>query len=192
MTEQDFLKSVQEHAMTIENDNGVHRCVHFGKPGIGTYHFRLVTWPGHLAISGDMGDFTFSRLEDMFDFFRGESINPRYWGEKLTAVSQFGGYKVFDWDLFAANLKDRLIDQHDDQHTADEIEAALMERLRFADEDEYGAVELIRNWDEDEDFLRIDPCDAPTGEKYSFQYLWCLYAIVWGIHQYDKAKEQDR
>lgn len=189
MTEQDFLESVQEHVMTIENDSGVHRCVYFGKPGSSNCHFRLVTWPGHLAVSGDMGDFTFSRLEDMFDFFRGESINPRYWGEKLTAVSQFGGYEVFDWDLFVSKLKYQLVDRHSDQHTSDEVEAALMERLRYVDEDEWGAVELIRSWDQDEDFLQLEPYDAPAGKKLSYQYLWCLYAIVWGIRQYDKAKE---
>ena len=189
MTEQDFLESVQEHVMTIENDSGVHRCVYFGKPGSSNCHFRLVTWPGHLAVSGDMGDFTFSRLEDMFDFFRGESINPRYWGEKLTAVSQFGGYEVFDWDLFVSKLKYQLVDRHSDQHTSDEVEAALMERLRYVDEDEWGAVELIRSWDQDEDFLQLEPYDAPAGKKFSYQYLWCLYAIVWGIRQYDKAKE---
>ena len=64
-----------------------------------------------------------------------------------------------------------------------------MERLRYVDEDEWGAVELIRSWDQDEDFLQLEPYDAPAGKKFSYQYLWCLYAIVWGIRQYDKAKE---
>ena len=29
-------------------------------------------------------------------------------------------------------------------------------------------------------------------EEYTFRYLWCLYAIVWGITQYDKQKGGDR
>lgn len=185
----EFFESVKNHAMTIENDSGHHRCVHFGKLGSSDYHFRLVTWPGHLAISGDMGDFVFSRTEDMFDFFRGEVINPYYWGQKLTSVSKFGGYEVFDWDLFVTQLKDQLIDRHADQHTADEVEIALTERLRYIEEDEWGAAELIRNWDVDEDFLQIEPYEAPSGKKLSYQYLWCLRAIVWGVEQYDQAKE---
>jgi hypothetical protein len=48
--------------------------------------FDVVTWPGHLSISGDMGCFVFTRVDDMFTFFRGHEDAPNLgysakWGE---------------------------------------------------------------------------------------------------------------
>ena len=30
--------------------------------------------------------------------------------------------------------------------------------------------------------------DGGGTTRYNFHYLWCLYAIVWGIQKYDEAK----
>lgn len=73
--------------MEILQDDGLHRHVRFAKPGTGLYRFSLVTWPGYLAISGDVESFTFSREPDMFGFFgrHRNRINPSYWAEKCVA-----------------------------------------------------------------------------------------------------------
>jgi hypothetical protein len=73
--------------MEILQDEGVHRHVRFARPGTGMYSFNLVTWPGHLAVSGDVETFVFSREHDMFGFFGGNRrrINPGYWAEKVQA-----------------------------------------------------------------------------------------------------------
>lgn len=186
----DFLKTVENHVMAVELDQGVNRCLYFGEPNSSNRHFRLTTWKGHLTISGDMGTFVFSRTPDMFTFFRNDTgtINPSYWGEKLQAISTFGGYKKFDWPIFVSKLEEMLVEQHSSLYPANEVKEALQARLRWVDQDEYGMVELMRNWDPDEDFLEIDPSDLPDFEAYSYQYLWCIRAIVWGIRQYDKLK----
>lgn len=85
------LQFFSDHKLTIERDDGVHRCLFFGKPNSGAYHFRLTTWPGHLCISGDIGTYVFSRTRDMFAFHAScddwaampLKINPDYWAEKL-------------------------------------------------------------------------------------------------------------
>ncbi len=72
------------HQMTIVRDDGVYRHVRFKAPGTSTYHFDLVTWPGHLAISGDLDGFMFRREHDMFGWFlMGKGVNPGYWAQKL-------------------------------------------------------------------------------------------------------------
>lgn len=73
--------------MEIVRDEGLHRHIKFAQPGSGLYRFDLVTWPGHLAISGDVETFVFSREPDMFEFFGGRRsrINPTYWAEKVKA-----------------------------------------------------------------------------------------------------------
>ena len=91
-TEADFLKDVAAHEMEILRDDGVYRHIRFKKPGTWCMHFDLVTWPGYLAYSGDMGCYVFSRLNDMFEFFRTDReylqrdgrqlcINLCYWSE---------------------------------------------------------------------------------------------------------------
>lgn len=71
-----FKRDVQEHALTILRDDGLYRHLRFKRPGTMTCYFDLVTWPGHLAYVGDMGDYVFTRVEDMLTFFRGHTPSP--------------------------------------------------------------------------------------------------------------------
>lgn len=73
--------------MEIVQDEGVHRHIRFRRPGTSLYSFDLTTWPGYLAISGDVEVFVFSRERDMFGFFGGnrKHIDPGYWAEKVRA-----------------------------------------------------------------------------------------------------------
>ena len=71
-----------EQVMTVLRDDGLYRHLRFKKPGSSFYRFDLVTWPNNLTITGDIGTYTFSRVEDMFTFFTGY-INTDYWAEKI-------------------------------------------------------------------------------------------------------------
>ena len=110
-----FRKDTAEHQMQILLDSGMHRHLRFRRPGTNTYGFDVVTWPGYLAISGDMGGSMFTRLPDMFEFFRkdqrwyernpgGLPINPSYWAGKLAAND--GEKKRFNIDRFARVVRD--------------------------------------------------------------------------------------
>ena len=97
-----FPEEVNNHKLTILQDDGVHRCLLFKNPSSSNYYFYINTWPGHLCISGDMGCVVFCRLEDMFEFFRGDNgkINPGYWAEKIVSNSEFGhGTRAWCEDL---------------------------------------------------------------------------------------------
>ena len=92
MTEEQFLKDVAAHKMSaLELDVGIHRHLRFIQPATNNMWFDIVTWPGSLTIHGDMGTWSFSRLPDMFNFFRGNRINASSWSEKITSESRFGG-----------------------------------------------------------------------------------------------------
>lgn len=100
LTEASFLKDVANHEMQLLRDDGVYRHIRFKQPGTIDMHFDLVTWPGVLCYTGDMGTFVFTRLLDMFEFFRTDReraqrslgadqrlfVNHGYWSEKLIAV----------------------------------------------------------------------------------------------------------
>ncbi|QJD98625.1 hypothetical protein HH212_00030 [Massilia forsythiae] len=115
-TQERFLRDVGSHVMTILRDDGLNRHVRFKRPDTSCYYFDLITWPGYLCYTGDMGTFVFKRIEDMFEFFghdrayhasrgRALAINLGYWGEKLVAVDANGANsgrkaKEFDQDKF--------------------------------------------------------------------------------------------
>jgi hypothetical protein len=119
-TQERFLKDAGKHTMTVIQDDGIHRHLGFRKPSPAgsEYWFKLITYPGELVITGDMGTCVFRRLEDMFEFFRADQkhhektgqddtlgINPQYWGRKLQAFPK-EGYKQFSAETFRANVKE--------------------------------------------------------------------------------------
>ena len=94
-----MLASTRDHRMTVLRDDGLYRHLRFAQPGTGIWRFDLVTWPGHLVITGDVEDFHFARLDDMFEFFRKPVgyINETYWAEKLRGPTRS---KSFSPDRF--------------------------------------------------------------------------------------------
>ena len=66
-TEEQFLRDVAQHEMTVLHSDGLYRHVHFQQRSHSwNQWFDLVTWPGNLTIRGDMGTWTFSRVEDKY------------------------------------------------------------------------------------------------------------------------------
>ncbi len=118
LIERDFRKTTAEHTLEVVLDNGLHRHLRFRKPGTSVYGFDIVTWPGHLAVSGDMGAAVFTRLADMFEFFRhdlrpGEApdvlhINASYWAEKC--VANDGEKMQFEQHLLERVVRDTFDD----------------------------------------------------------------------------------
>lgn len=83
-----FADDVADHRMIVKLDHGVHRHIVFQqREHSWNNRFELITYPGKLVISGDRGAHVFSRMYDMFQFFRSNGnehgINPHYWAEKL-------------------------------------------------------------------------------------------------------------
>jgi hypothetical protein len=207
-TEADFLKDVSTHKMTVLLDNGLHRYIKFTKPDKSYYmHFTLTTWPGYLCISGDMGCFVFSRLPDMFEFFRTDrDINPQYWAEKCVAENEHGnGVMEYDQEVFRERVKD-WFDGHEFENRATKRECwkQIKEQVLIADH-EYEAHDLARRFrffaNSDDEFKRGAQPDFEFSDfwearlrlkSYTYQYLWCCYAIKWGIQQYDAVHKMDK
>lgn len=65
----DFLSETAEHQLVMLHGDGLYRHPRIQKPGTCMWSWDITTWPGRLAISGDIADgFVFTRLEDMIDF----------------------------------------------------------------------------------------------------------------------------
>lgn len=186
-----FRQDVLRHRIEVVRDDGVHRHVRFRAPRTCRYGFDLITWPGRLSIDGDMGTYVFSRLEDMFEFFRRPDggINPSYWAEKLRSVDQHAPAREFcerkaraafassieDWPATArsaafAQLNDLLISTNDG-------EDGFREAVEEIKVEAYGREFVVSYFWE---------CDL---QEWTFRFLWNLHAIAWGIAQYDRLKQ---
>lgn len=187
-----FLKNVYNHKIHVLRDDGVYRHLRFDNAGSCVYHFNLTTWPGYLCISGDMGCFVFSRPNDMFEFFRRDilGINPDYWSEKLEAIKK-GGYDEFSPEKFKSQILEYVDDNFDPDDSDDVTKEDILNDLEnrvftCIFDEEYDAIEAIQTFNSMSIFtIEIEDIDYM---EYTYNFLWCLYAIVWGIQQYDKAK----
>ena len=194
-----FLKDVAKHKIEIVRDDELYRHIKFRRDGTYCMGFDLVTWPGFLCFCGDMGEFVFTRLADMFSFFRsGErrngkhpslDVNLGYWAEKCVAVDNCDGLKKYSPDKFREVVMDILAE---DENVTDELRKAVNEDvLSVADDGPYAAHGAARDfeWQGNEYFTDFWENSL---DVYSFRFVWCCYAIAWGIAEYDKAKNMKR
>ena len=180
-----FLADVAQHELTILRDDGLFRHLRFAKPTRAA-GFELVTWPGYLCITGSMGTYVFSRIDDMFDFFRSPTdrellqINEGYWAEKLEATDAHVGHRAYS----PIKFRERVNHWLDADEASPEVRQQVQERvLARADDGEFWAMQAAVNF-EHAGFQLTNFVEASV-RQYTYHFVWCCYAIVWGIHQYD-------
>lgn len=190
-----FERDTARHEMTIVRDAGVDGMhLRFKRPDSYTCGFELTTWDDYLCFCGDMGTYVFQRTKPMFSFFRREgpglTISPRYWSEKLQAVCKTAGYEEFSHELAEQVMREEL----------ENLEIALS-----TEEDDYGYCpaeafkEIFQCNESDETNVRRELEEFEVAGKrifsdvwehdfraYTLQYIWCCWAIVWGIRKYDE------
>lgn len=198
----------RDYKMTVISDDGdVTRCLHFAHENRGDGHFVITTWPGCLAISGDMGSYMFTRINDMVNFFSGDNINYSYWEEKCSSSSENGGIKKFDTDLFKkemiaikAQLTVDLIDEYgvdlddlneDEKEKFEDAKSDINDAFLMLEdvEDEHSAIAFARDLDTDD--LGLDSCDLPHPESYTFRYLFACNAINFACNTYLKQNMEN-
>lgn len=202
-----FQKDTADHQMEVLLDQGLHRHLRFRRPRTSCYGFDIVTWPGHLAISGDMGSHVFARLPDMFEFFRtdgdrGDGINPSYWAEKIESGRE--GVKEFNPEAFRDLVKE-LAAEHIESHSDGDGEkprwaGALLDELTtmvamLDDENVESAIRAMGDFKTElvgVAFSIAEPWEyASRLQRYTFHYLWRCYAIAHAVHTYDALKVSD-
>lgn len=221
-TQLEFLEHVKNHELAVLHDtkDGDYRHIRLRQPSSGNQYFDLITWPGHLYYTGDMGTYVFTRLRDMFEFFRdsGEGelkINPGYWQEKVRSDSRYGKgceewsdekFKKVITDLWESHFEEEKPEEPDPEDSDEEdLEAYRQELKEWADHKQWAMDEI------EEDIFACDPLEHEGFRaanafdshglvfrdlwdnnfmEYTYHYIWACYAIVWGIRQYDEYKKQ--
>lgn len=197
ITEKRFLKDVSNHKIEIIRDDGVNRHIRFRRDNSYVYGFDLITWKGHLCYTGDMGTYVFARIEDMFDFFIMDksdfnysyknklNINSGYWAEKVLSMDRYGKIKEFSPELFEVAIKEAFENYFSDEEGKEDCWSEIESRVLSCSEDnEYVAMDAAMSF-EYNGFEFVDFFETNCRE-YTLHYIWCLYAIVWGILKYRK------
>lgn len=194
-----FYKDVENHKMTVVADSGVNRHILFKQENTSNYHFSLTTWSGYLCISGDMGTYVFSRLPDMFQFFRTENgcVNLSYWGEKCVADSTSGG-RITQWseDKFISAIKEltqQLISEVEmPKEVRDDLEYEVNnEVLSRSSDGQHEAHKAAQEFIFRGLYRPFSELYEHDLDEFTPRYIWCCHAIAWGIKQYYESKKND-
>jgi hypothetical protein len=189
-----FCSDIKEHRVTVLRDDGLYRHLRCST-GSYVYQFDVITWPGYLCYSGDMGCFVFTRLKDMFEFFRGRRaalIDRGYLAEKCVAVDKSDGVREYSEQLFRDAVRSRFegyaedLDDVDKDDMWSEIEAEVLPRasdgLQMAVQ---AALDFCyRAHDGGQHIVFTDFWEHRL-EDYTTRFWWCCYAIPWAIEHYD-------
>lgn len=189
-----FLGECGNHQMTVLHDDGLYRHLRFTAREGYSYWFDLITWPGSLTFNGDMGTWTFSRLEDMFEFFGGSYVNYDYWAEKVRA----GKTKAYDEKLFKQFVTEHVQELIDSGDQPASLMAAVNEEIF---EEDYGWEDAARQLLNEFSFTPEPAKGMVAGLEFQFtdtwewefrtytvHYLYACHAIQWAIGQYRAAK----
>ncbi len=191
-----FPKDIAEHRITIEHDDGLFRHVTFMRPKTFAYGFHLTTWPGYLCISGDMGTFSFYRLTDMFEFFRHDKpkslgdrwfINPGYWAEKCVSIDRNSPIEQYSADVFRERINEYLDEAEASPQLRNAVKMLVLSRADDEHEAMTAAINFRSKHGKDGEFTFSDAWEWSM-EDYTHGFLWCLYAIAWGVQRYDAEK----
>jgi len=190
LTKEIFLKEVSSHSIEIIKDDGLYRHIKCSNNGSYNQSFEIITWPGCLAYNGDMGSFMFSRIDDMFSFFRNDKqdINTSYWAEKVVAESVFGnGIRKFSVEQFRECVLED-VRYWLNIEESDTIPCDIMEEIEplLDADDKYECVTAIRDFNSDK--VKFYDFWEHSCNRKTWHFIWCCYAIVWAINKYDEAK----
>ncbi len=180
-----FEGNAAEHELTVLHDDGLYRHIRMAKPGTWMYRYDLITWPGHLAISGDLDSYVFTRVEDMFTFFRNQEVNPTYWAEKVKDGRE--RTKAYSQEKFEPAIGERFTNINERTLT-DEQRHTLAELRERVKDGAYYSEEARDILDDGERAGLLSDTWEMSLSDWDWHFLYCLNAIVAGIKAYDEAR----
>lgn len=213
LTQEQFLKDVATHQMHVLRNDEVYRHVRFKREGTMCRHFDLVTFPSYLVYSGDMGCFVFSRTHDMFEFFRTDRtgnndasklyINKGYWAQKLQAIdgsrNSTNSVKEFSPESFIKCIHEwrinwirdysHILNKEERRELWEAVTEEVLSKTDDGSQRAYDAANDFQYTVGDKDFQFTDLWEHDFTE-YTQHFIWCCYAIAWGIKMYDLAEPQ--
>lgn len=190
-----FREESAKHVMTVLHEDGLYRHIRMAEPGTRMWSWDIVTWPNHLATSGDIADgFTFSRELDMIGFFNlgggkeayysdgAPGIDFRYWAEKLQG-DQRDTAREYKHELFVQRVTESLTEDLERGDLTQEQADELITEAREVEENSHAAFEWLQ--DHDEHF----PDSWEWGLRdYTLSFQLACYAVNAAVQAYLEHK----
>lgn len=182
MVAENAAKAFADHVVAVELEHGLHRHYRCGKPDSGVYAFHIVTFPGRLIVSGDIGDMAWTRCDDMLNWAMGAVHSTGYFAEKV-----WHSFKVkqFDGDMAREAIEQEYKDRAEDVEGEEEKEALeeVRDEILMAIED--GAENRFYAAYADSDWYGGE---FPSVDNYTAEFLWCREAVAWFLKWYKTAR----
>jgi len=175
-----------------------HLCI---SGDMGTYVFRRLT-DMFMFFRTDKNDFNYNK--------EGISINAGYWAEKLQSEKSYYKGMEFSEDMVMKSITDHAkgiaedysdeyedyTDQSGDKFDSGEdfinaFTSEVDDHFQYRDMDEVRYVSAVDDFSSEiiPNLNFTDCWEWLDAHNYTFHYIWCLYAIAWGVAEYDKSKE---
>lgn len=187
MAWESWEKNTSDHEVTVAHEDGLYRHIRFGAPGSHMWSASVMTWPGYLATTGDIGaGFTFTRTDDMLEFFYtspssrradfgAPMIDFRYWAEKVQG-SNSRNLSEYSEREFLLRVKEFLEDEAEyNGITGDEADRLMTEATSHADNETSARAFL----DDHDSVFGTDTWEWDFTE-YDFGFILACYSI-WHI-----------
>lgn len=174
-----IANDLAQHTVTVRRADGLYRHWRCQKPGSWNMGFDIITWPGSLCYTGDMGDYLFQRTVDMVSFMRDSCMSYSYAAEKC--VAHDGRLKEWREERFEEVLAERLAQGV--EYTVYRYDGSRIKRVQDAIDEIREAYGIYDSRHDAEKAMYEsglwDGADMPNCEDYSFHFLWCLHALKW-------------
>ncbi len=184
-SEQWAARNFAGHVITERLSQGMFRSWRCQTPGDWNCAFDLTTTPGHLIITGDIGDLIVTRTEDMLVWSRTAVHSIDYFAEKVPhaiPTREWDRDVVAEWvaaELAEEQAQDELDQKRiaEWQELADVISDDEIHEGGFADALSTAGL--------------IDGCDWPTLTNWTRNFLWCREAVKWFLANHQQVRDVD-
>lgn len=146
----DETNPFRDHVIEVKHMDGLYRRWRCGKPQSSTYYFDVITWPGWIAVTGDVGELMVSRVSDMLPWVRRSIGSISYFAEKVPNAIET---KEYSPDKAEKLLQDEI----------DATEKALQETEQCSNCSGAGVV-LIDDGEQE----KPDKCDYCDGRGHNY------------------------
>ncbi|ODN41570.1 hypothetical protein [Piscirickettsia litoralis] len=193
-----FLDRAEGAVIDVVRDDGINKHIQcIIKEG--RMIFEIITWGDTLCINSIIGSYTFRCDLDMIEKFRKDNmpeVNPRSWVFIVSSAPVIDNSACLPRELDHEKLEAALKKQvYSSGHTEEEknkiwgeVETQILERATDLNDTR----NLIAYFDSPFGFKFEENSEVydVSISSYSYEYLWCLYAIQFAITKYDDAKAQ--
>ena len=185
-------RAFADHVVTQNVNQGLYRHWRCQKPGAGMYHFNVITEPGRLIVTGDIGTLILCREQDMLPWARRAMDDPYYMAGKCQAPEPYAWSSDVCRDWLERERRDVLHDLAIDEEAArkEGEELTAKERKKYTDlldkiaklaEEVEGGEHAFTQAVHDSGL--VDGCDWPRLETFTPNFLWCREALRWFLER---------